>query len=240
MIFRVFYSVLVSSLFVMTGFSPAVADFDRGMTLYQQGDAAGAAAEWKRDAEAGHAMAAFLVGHMHKSGNGLPQSTGLAFPYFMQAAVAGNPAAQVQVAHYYYAGDENADIEQDYRQAIGWFEKAALQLSAEAQYYLGIMHRTGQGVTRDRTEGLRWLYLAEVKAYVPAFLLLAEINARGDGVVEDPIKAAMYLDLARRYVDPSQAEPVNQKMDELAKYIDADERAEGLLQADMWVRAHNQ
>ncbi|MBO6542204.1 MAG: sel1 repeat family protein [Alphaproteobacteria bacterium] len=239
--FRCFSSYVLGVFGVLAVLAPttvAFADFDRGLSYYQQGDAARAAVEWKQDAENGHAMAAFLVGHMYKSGNGLEQSSGLAYPYFMQAAVAGNPAAQVQIAHYFYAGDERANIEQDYREAIGWFEKAALQLSAEAQYYLGVMHRSGQGVTRDRAEGLRWLFLAEVKAYVPAFLLLAEIHARGDGVVEDPVKAAMYLDLARRYVDPAAATPVNEKMAALNKYISADERAEGLLQADMWVRAH--
>ncbi|MEQ9520218.1 MAG: tetratricopeptide repeat protein [Parvibaculum sp.] len=238
LISQILSSAFFSAVFLLISPVGASADFDRGMSLYQQGDRAGAAAEWKQDAEAGHPMAAFLVGHMHRSGNGLPQSSGLAFPYFMQAAVAGNPAAQVQVAHYYYSGDERANIEQDYREAISWFEKAALQLSAEAQYFLGVMHRSGQGVTRDRAEGLRWLYLAEIKAYVPAFLLLAEIHARGDGVVENPVKAAMYLDLARRYVDPSAAAPVNAKMDELNKFISADERAEGLLQADLWARAH--
>lgn len=234
---RVAALVVGSSLIV--GSTAAWADFDRGMGLYQRGDVSGAAEEWKRDAAGGHIMAAFLVGHMYKSGNGLIKSDRLAFSYFLQAAKGGHPAAQLQTALYYYYGDEEADIEQDYAEAANWFDKAALQFSGEAQYYLGMMHRQGQGMPRDRAEGFRWLLLSANKTFVPAFLLLAEIYARGDGVVEDPVKAAMYLDLARRYVDPAEQEIVAERQHELRHFIDGEARSDGVVQAELWVQAHD-
>lgn len=228
---------LVAGVIAMSS-TIAWADFDRGLALYQRGDVTGAADEWKQDAEDGNVVAAFLLGHMYKSGNGLVKSDRLALPYFLQAGEAGHPAAQVQVALYYYSGNEDADIDQDYRLAGMWFDRAALQYSGEAQYYLGVMHRLGQGAPRDRVEGLRWLLLASNKIYVPAFLDLAEIYARGEGVVEDPIRAAMYLDLARRYISPSDAQTVSGLQDKLKRYIADEAEAEGRRQADLWAQAN--
>lgn len=230
---------LRSAIILPMTLSAAYADFDRGLELYQSGNAAGAAEEWKQDAENGNVIAAFLVGHMYKSGNGLTKSSALAFPYFLQAAQRGHSDAQVETALYYYNGDEEADIEQNYLEAANWFDKAALQFNGEAQYYLGVMHRAGQGVARDRIEGLRWLSLSANKFYVPTYLLLAEIYAKGDGVVEEPAKAAMYLDLARRYSDTSNRDAISEVYDATKRYISADERAEGRLQAQLWVNAND-
>ncbi len=231
--------LLTSLLLLPMSVTGAFADFDRGLALYQRGDAAGAAEEWKLDAENGHVIAAFLVGHMYKSGNGLTQSNALAFPYFLQAAQRGHSDAQVETALYYYYGDEEADIDQNYLEAVKWFEQAALQFSGIAQYYLGVMHREGKGVARDRIEGLRWLSLSANKFYVPTYLLLGEIYAQGDGVVEDPVKAAMYLDLARRYSDTTNRDAVSEVYDATERFINAEERAEGRLQAQLWVNAND-
>ncbi len=233
-------SILLQSMIILPlTVTAAHADFDRGLELYQGGDPAAAAEEWKQDAENGNVIAAFLIGHMYKSGNGLTKSDRLAFPYFLQAAQRGHSDAQIQTALYYYNGDEEADIDQNYAEAIKWFDKAALQFSGEAQYYLGVMHREGQGVARDRAEGLRWLSLSANKFYVPTFLLLTEIYAKGDGVVEDPAKAAMYLEIAQRYADPSNTDVVSETYDATKRYIGAEERAEGRLQAQLWINAND-
>jgi len=232
-------SLLQILVFLTLSFNAAHADFDRGLELYQSGDVTAAAEEWKLDAANGHVIAAFLVGHLYKSGNGLTQSDRLAFPYFLQAAQRGHSDAQIQTALYYYNGDEEADIDQNYAEAIKWFDEAALQFSGEAQYYLGVMHREGQGVARDRAEGLRWLSLSANKFYVPTFLLLTEIYAKGDGVVEEPVKAAMYMALAQRYSDPSNTDIISDVYDATKRYIGAEERAEGRLQAQLWINAND-
>jgi TPR repeat protein len=48
----------------------------------------------------------------------------------------------------YYLGD---GISQDYKQAIFWYRKAAMQLDANAQYNLGYMYLDGEGVSQDVT-----------------------------------------------------------------------------------------
>lgn len=220
--------------------SPALADFDAGVAAYQAGNIDTAVEEWKAASDAGNETASYLLGHLYKTGNGVTQSDRLAIPYFLRSAQAGNPNAQVEMALIYFHGSDEADVDRDYQEAARWFDQAALQRNAEAQYYLGLMHRQGLGMNRDRTEGLRWFMLSANKAFVPTFLELASIYAKGDGVAENPAKAAMYLDLARRFVDPQLASVVNEDADKLARYINGDERSAGLLEAEQWMRAYQQ
>ena len=45
--------------------------------------------------------------------------------------------------------DNGQGVTQDYKQAVYWFEKAATQGLAKAQYNLGLMYSNGQGVTQN-------------------------------------------------------------------------------------------
>ncbi len=49
---------------------------------------------------------------------------------------------------------------QDYAQALKWCRKAAEQGHADAQYILGFMYETGEGVTQDYTQAYMWYNLA--------------------------------------------------------------------------------
>ena len=49
---------------------------------------------------------------------------------------------------------------QDKKQAAVWFQKAAEQGDAEAQYNLGLAYQNGEGVAQDRHQALMWLNLA--------------------------------------------------------------------------------
>lgn len=47
-------------------------------------------------------------------------------------------------------------IEQDYRQAMEWFLKAATQGNAVAQYEIGVLYAQGWGVPKDVAAALEW------------------------------------------------------------------------------------
>ena len=47
-------------------------------------------------------------------------------------------------------------IPQDYQQARYWYEKAAAQGNADAQYNLGVMYEDGIGVPPDWEKALEW------------------------------------------------------------------------------------
>ena len=49
-------------------------------------------------------------------------------------------------------------INQDYKQAMNWYRKAAEQGNSEAQYNLGVMYATGDGISKDYKKAVS-LYL---------------------------------------------------------------------------------
>lgn len=64
-------------------------------------------------------------------------------------AKAGDKELQDDIGIYYYA-------EQDYKQAVYWFTKAAEQGSAIAQYNLGMCYYYGHGVKKDEKKAQYW------------------------------------------------------------------------------------
>ena len=44
----------------------------------------------------------------------------------------------------------------NYKKAIEWYEKAAEQGDAEAQYNLGVMYENGQGVDVNYKKAIEW------------------------------------------------------------------------------------
>jgi localization factor PodJL len=74
----------------------------------------------------------------------------------LAAASAGNPAAAYEIASRYADG---RGVPQSYKDAAGWYERAARSGLAPAQFRLGTMYEKGLGVSKDTKEARR-LYLA--------------------------------------------------------------------------------
>ena len=73
--------------------------------------------------------------------------TFLAGNLFEQAANAGNPAAQYNLALLYLSGRGR---EPDETKAAEWMQKAALAGNPQAQYDLGALYQFGRGVPIDK------------------------------------------------------------------------------------------
>jgi len=84
----------------------------------------------------------------------LPASIG--DPALRMAAAAADPAAEFEVALRY---SEGRGVPQSFEDAARWFERAAKNGLAPAQYRLGSLYEKGQGVKKD-LEAARRLYLA--------------------------------------------------------------------------------
>jgi TPR repeat protein len=59
--------------------------------------------------------------------------------------------------------DNGLGVTQDHAQAVAWYEKAAEQGDAIAQYNLGLMYVRGQGIRKNYVEAHKWWSLAEAK-----------------------------------------------------------------------------
>ena len=177
--------------------SPARAGLQEGIEAYAAGDKSAALAEWEAGAAAGDATAAYLAAKMYEGGQGTPPHPRKVVAYMQQAAESGHVQAQVELADFYRDGLPDADIRRDYQTALSWYEKAALKQHAEAQTKIGEMYYAGQGVERNRFEGIRWYEIAARKYYTPALIHLAGINWNGDPLPQDKPQAYGYLLLAR-------------------------------------------
>ncbi len=70
------------------------ADFNKGLTAYNDGDYATALKEWKPLAEEGDATAQYNLGVMYHKGYGVPQDYKEAFRWYRLAAEQGHTKAQ--------------------------------------------------------------------------------------------------------------------------------------------------
>ena len=96
-----------------------------------------------------------------------------------QAAELGDVEAQYDLAYLYYKAGEDPAIQgvaQNYRRAAYWYEKAALQGHARAQYNMGVLHLHGHGVERDPIEAYAWLLRSAETGHHESELLLAELD----------------------------------------------------------------
>jgi TPR repeat protein len=56
----------------------------------------------------------------------------------------------------------------DYLGAVKWYRKAVEQGDAKAQYNLGVMYYSGEGVLQDTVAALMWFNIAAVEGHVHA------------------------------------------------------------------------
>jgi len=89
----------------------------------------------------------------------------------------------------YFSGE---GVQQDYKQALYWFQKAAEQGNAAAQNYLGVMYDQGSGVPKDSTEAVRWYRKAAEQGYAVAQFNLGWMYDEGRGVHQDNVQAAYW------------------------------------------------
>lgn len=95
-----------------------------------------------------------------------------------------------------------SDIVKVYEEAAYWFKKAADPEAgdyARAQFELGVMYTTGQGVEKDLSTAVYWYETAANQGYVAAQHELGSMYTYGDGVEKDLIKAMHWF---KKAADP--------------------------------------
>jgi len=70
-------------------------------------------------------------------------------------------------------------VAQDYKEATKWYQLAALQGDAVAQFNLGLMYDQGNGVPQDFQEEMKWLRLAALQGDAAAQTNLGSLYANG-------------------------------------------------------------
>lgn len=97
-----------------------------------------------------------------------------------------------------YEDGVNAAFKGDFETALHEFTLAAEEGLDLAQYNLGILYFTGQGVEKDSAEAFRWTEAAAQQGHLAAQFNLASLYHSGDGVAADNDKAVQFFESAAR------------------------------------------
>lgn len=109
-------------------------------------------------------------------------------------AKAGNPDAQHLLGLMYYMG---RGVPQDYKQALAWHRKAALQGKADAQYVVGAMYYTGNAVIQDHKQAVAWFRKAAEQGHADAQQVMGLMyRYHMGGMPQDNVIAYMLWNLA--------------------------------------------
>lgn len=106
----------------------------------------------------------------------------------------GVAAAQHDLAAIYTAGHGGVKI--DYTKAAKWFEEAAHNGSANAQYNLGVLYHQGLGVKKDTARAIQMYRVAASNNHPEALYNLAIAYVEGVGVEYNPQIASTYFERA--------------------------------------------
>jgi TPR repeat protein len=91
----------------------------------------------------------------------------------------------------YYNGDRGLD--NDFKKAYYWFEKAAEKGDKGAQYHLGEIYANGRGVTTNKEEAANWYTKAATNGEDLAQYSLGYMYLKGEGVKKDEKMALMWF-----------------------------------------------
>lgn len=96
---------------------------------------------------------------------------------------------QVESAQELFAKGKEYYYNKDYNSAVSYFEEAAGQGHAAAQYHLGDCYLNGKGVIYNYAEAFRWFRKAAEQGHVKSQFELGLCYIRGIGVIKDQVQA---------------------------------------------------
>jgi hypothetical protein len=82
-------------------------------------------------------------------------------------------------------------VEQDYRLAGRWFQKAAMQGSVEGQFNLAEMYYHGRGMKQDYSKAYAWLTVSEVGRF--NFQVASRLKQISDDMSPQELAEAVHL-----------------------------------------------
>jgi len=86
-------------------------------------------------------------------------------------------------------------VDKDRGEAAKWYQKAAEQGHALAQYNLAQMYHQERGVPQGVAEAVKWFQAAAEQGETGSQLQLGLMSLKGDGVPQDPVQSYKWFDI---------------------------------------------
>mgnify|MGYP000229879357 CR=1 FL=1 len=114
---------------------------------------------------------------------------GLSPKYIIKAAKSGDVVAQISLAEAYYKGD---GLDQNYTQALYWYEKAAVAGEPEAALMAGKILLEGLNGKKDERRAVMHFKSAADKGLAEAQFMYARCLSSGSGISVNPTSATAW------------------------------------------------
>jgi len=111
----------------------------------------------------------------------------------LNRADAGDSSAQYEMALRYASGE---GVQQNYREAMTWFAKAAANGNDNAQWKLGLGYFKGIGVPHHERKAVVWFKRAANHGDIRAQSALSDVYLSGRGVPRDYVRAYTWASIA--------------------------------------------
>ena len=222
-------------------------DLKAAKKAYRNGKFGRALKLFRRESEAGNYIADWYLGHMFRTGRGVPRDYAMAFSYYSRFADHYDPDepdqnrlritvdAMIRVADYQRTGVASAGIEANPMAAARAFLRLATTYGhPQAQYALGIMNIKGQGIKKNPQQGLKWLIAAARKRHPQSEAYLGELYWSGNLVRKDRTRAVMWYILARQSARQEENPEIYDRTIALMAQVTDDERLEAEARARVW------
>ncbi len=176
------------------------------------------AARWyEKAAGLGHFMSLCSLADLYMTGNGVNKDPLKGLQLCQQAAQKGAVPAQLKIAMYLLEGEQSI---RNPAMAINWLEKSARNYP-QANYILGTVHDTANGVPADKSKALFWYEKAASLGYVTAYFPTAKLYFQSfpnseQGLPSAEILAKTYMWLAaskQTVANKPETEEVNKMLD---------------------------
>ena len=105
----------------------------------------------------------------------------IAFDICMPLAKENVADSQLAIANMLYWGWGNKAV-RNYKKAVFWYKKSAVNGNREASYHLGVLYEKGLGVDTDYGKSFRWFLSSAKKGYAPSQFNVANMYAKGAGI----------------------------------------------------------
>lgn len=111
-------------------------------------------------------------------------------------AANGDPEAQYKLGVAFFNG---RGVEKDLPEAARWYESAAEQGHAKAQFNLGLLLLQGEGdIRKDEAGAAKWFRKAAEQGHAKARCKLGRLHLDGTGVAKSNVEAYIWLMLAQQ------------------------------------------
>lgn len=113
--------------------------------------------------------------------------------WLLPLAESGDVEAQYLLGDYIEKRSRN-NFSMIHEEAVGWYQKAALQGHSDAQYKLGLCYEYGDGIHADLEKAFYWFYQAAKKNHFYAYYKVGNFYERGKVVEVNPTEAIKYYE----------------------------------------------